>query len=252
MPDPVVPAMSAWGPSRARSISTTPSAATPIAAVGRRIPARGSPGSGDGDGVVDRPAPVSLAERAQRQRGRQGDLRRGRILRVVQRRQSPGDPGRRRRGDAGDVHPSRPRRRRGLRPPPGEADRADLQGAAAERRHDIVGGHLDEDRGRGTGAQVTPQGPGSQGEQFGSVGRDEDVTVVAGVELAEHGGEALGIVGRDDHRGAVRRRGVREPPAPVPLPPVRRRRRSAASRPDRPTWRAARSATARRPGPPPR
>ena len=95
LPAPVVPAISACGPSRTRSIATTPSAATPSDGDGRRVGAAGAPRRGDGDGVVDRSGTVVGVQRAEADVDGQRAGTGGEVLRVAEpgercgRRRSP-------------------------------------------------------------------------------------------------------------------------------------------------------------------
>ncbi len=252
LPDPVVPAMSAWGPSRARSISTTPSAVTPIAAAGAgsRPADRQPPATAMASSIGPLPwrsrselSVTAVARASSAAAGSSGSCSAAsrRATRLAVAAVTPATctlP-----GCAGDEVSGRHRAR-----PMDPISRALRQNAG----HGLVGRHLDEDGGRGSWRP----GTGAGHRCAGRAGR-------AGRSRRGRGGRRRRRAARARRRCArhrrprrpswpVRRRGVREPPAPVPVASVRRRRRSAASRPVRPTWRAARSATGRRPGPPAR
>ena len=130
LPDPVVPARSACGPSRTRSISTTPSAASPSATVGAGSGPLARHAGGDGDGVVDRSRPELLAQLAERDGPGQRVRGERRVLRVAQAGQGTrGVPGVGE-GEAGDVDGRRSPglADRGVRSPAGDADRTDARG----------------------------------------------------------------------------------------------------------------------------
>ena len=199
LPAPVVPPISAWGPSRCRSISIVPSVARADRGHGRRVVPGASPRLAD----RRRAGGASADQGEQIDRSRSG--RRTAVgLGIAQPRQCGGGG-----ASAIDRHRGRSQRqgqlvvRRSLEPPRRRVRAGEHRGAEAGQRL-LLGGEHDQRRTR-RGLHRPSQRRGPRGQRARSVHDEQPVTL----RRREHG--AAGLL------GVEQRRVVRQPAHPLPL-----------------------------------
>ena len=243
--------MSACGPSRARSISTTPSASARWPPRGRigdrrlRQPAAMAMASSIGPAPccsLSAPMPIEVASARRRRRG---------ILRVVQSGERAGDGRRGRRRHARGVHRPRPRGRPACRATTGRRrssrSRARCGTSPAPPR---PGGRATTTATDGAAPMKRRSGPVRLGEQVGPVGDDDDVPVIVAAD---------GRARRRARRRRRRRRRGRAPPAAcgshvhqshAPGSSATTTSRQSAGPTHVASWTISERTTARAPGPP--